>query len=131
MGLQHLGDPDAEIPPTFSFLQVTIHVETSDCAKEVAVNSPHCGINVGKMWSKPCPATKLMKVSENSEKGGNLSTKKPSFQTVEYAIGSGGWNRTNGLQVMSLTSYHCSTPQRFSGLLRIIYIQYGFFSSRF
>ena len=26
-------------------------------------------------------------------------------------IGSGGWNRTNGLQVMSLTSYHCSTPQ--------------------
>ena len=69
MGLQHLGDPDAEIPPTFSFLQVTIHVETSDCAKEVAVNSPHCGINVGKMWSKPYPATKLMKVSENSEKG--------------------------------------------------------------
>ena len=26
-------------------------------------------------------------------------------------IGSGGWNRTNGLQVMSLTSYLCSTPQ--------------------
>ncbi len=25
--------------------------------------------------------------------------------------GSGGWNRTNCLQVMSLTSYQCSTPQ--------------------
>ena len=27
-----------------------------------------------------------------------------------FLFGSGGWNRTNGLQVMSLTSYHCSTP---------------------
>ena len=27
-------------------------------------------------------------------------------------VGSGGWNRTNGLQVMSLTSYLCSTPQQ-------------------
>ena len=43
---------------------------------------------------------------------GNLSTKKPTFQSVIIVIGSGGWNRTNGLQVMSLTSYHCSTPQR-------------------
>ena len=34
-------------------------------------------------------------------------------------VGSGGWNRTNGLQVMSLTSYHCSTPQRL--LRNIIY----------
>ena len=44
---------------------------------------------------------------------GNLSTKKPTFQSVIIVIGSGGWNRTNGLQVMSLTSYHCSTPQRY------------------
>ena len=27
-------------------------------------------------------------------------------------IGSGGWNWTNDLQVMSLISYHCSTPQQ-------------------
>ena len=31
-------------------------------------------------------------------------------QPVKF-VGSGGWNRTNGLQVMSLTSYLCSTPQ--------------------
>ena len=49
---------------------------------------------------------------------GNLSTKKPTFQSVIIVIGSGGWNRTNGLQVMSLTSYHCSTPQRY---LRYVY----------
>ena len=37
--------------------------------------------------------------------------KSPSFLTGVKIVGSGGWNRTNGLQVMSLTSYHCSTPQ--------------------
>ena len=26
-------------------------------------------------------------------------------------FGGGGWDRTSDLQVMSLTSYHCSTPQ--------------------
>ena len=31
--------------------------------------------------------------------------------TFEEEIGSGGWNRTNDLQVMSLTSYLCSTPR--------------------
>ena len=28
----------------------------------------------------------------------------------------GGWDRTNDLQVMSLTSYHCSTPRCCFGL---------------
>ena len=27
------------------------------------------------------------------------------------SLGCGGWDRTNDLQVMSLTSYHCSTPR--------------------
>ena len=31
-----------------------------------------------------------------------------------WCLGSGGWIRTNDLQVMSLTSCHCSTPQRYS-----------------
>ena len=39
-------------------------------------------------------------------------TKKASRLTGWNSFGSGGGNRTNGLQVMSLTSYHCSTPQR-------------------
>ena len=46
--------------------------------------------------------------SQHSE---NEATKKPPGWTAEDQIGSGGWNRTNGLQVMSLTSYLCSTPQ--------------------
>ena len=32
------------------------------------------------------------------------------LQKSEF-IGCGGWDRTTGLQVMSLTSYHCSTPR--------------------
>ena len=36
-------------------------------------------------------------------------------------VGTGGWNRTNGLQVMSLTSYLCSTPQQ------CVHILYSFF----
>ena len=31
--------------------------------------------------------------------------------TSSYSISGGGWNRTSDLQVMSLTSYHCSTPR--------------------
>ncbi len=30
----------------------------------------------------------------------------------------GGWDRTTGLQVMSLTSYHCSTPRHHISVLR-------------
>ena len=39
--------------------------------------------------------------------------KKKADQTGRRNFfGSGERNRTSGLQVMSLTSYHCSTPQR-------------------
>ena len=37
--------------------------------------------------------------------------KKSQSEDWLKVFGSGGWNRTNGLQVMSLTSYLCSTPQ--------------------
>ena len=38
--------------------------------------------------------------------------KKPiTSDRLKLKNGSGEWNRTIGLQVMSLTSYHCSTPQ--------------------
>ena len=40
--------------------------------------------------------------------------KKPTISDrLKLKIGSGERNRTFGLQVMSLTSYHCSTPQCF------------------
>ena len=40
--------------------------------------------------------------------------KKPiTSDRLKLKNGSGEWNRTIGLQVMSLTSYHCSTPQCF------------------
>ena len=38
--------------------------------------------------------------------------KSLTFQSGVKIVGSGGRNRTYYLQVMSLTSYHCSTPQR-------------------
>ena len=37
--------------------------------------------------------------------------KKPVSELTGSNIGSGGRNRTDDLQVMSLTSYLCSTPQ--------------------
>ena len=47
--------------------------------------------------------------------------KSLTFQSGIKIVGSGGWNRTNGLQVMSLTSYHCSTPHRFWYLIYTIF----------
>ena len=43
----------------------------------------------------------------------NLSIKK-ELTNCKFLnlVGSGEWNRTTDLQVMSLISYHCSTPQR-------------------
>ena len=34
---------------------------------------------------------------------------------THYYFSCGGWDRTTGLQVMSLTSYHCSTPRYIFG----------------
>ena len=48
-----------------------------------------------------------------------------------FSFGSGGWNRTNGLQVMSLTSYHCSTPQHFRFTFHNISRNQKFFKSFF
>ena len=42
---------------------------------------------------------------------GIYGTKKASRLTGWNSFGGGGSNRTIGLQVMSLTSYHCSTPR--------------------
>ena len=48
--------------------------------------------------------------------------KKPiTSDRLKLKNGSGEWNRTIGLQVMSLTSYHCSTPQYAELLLNIIH----------
>lgn len=45
--------------------------------------------------------------------------KKPiTSDRLKLKNGSGEWNRTIGLQVMSLTSYHCSTPRYKSEFLR-------------
>ena len=45
-------------------------------------------------------------------------------------IGSGGWNRTNDLQVMSLTSYLCSTPQHRMIQTEFVMNLYSLFSVR-
>ena len=37
-------------------------------------------------------------------------------------VGSGGWIRTNGLRVMSPTSFHCSTPRRASPHYHCLYV---------
>gem|GEM_PF-2282506 len=34
-------------------------------------------------------------------------------ERLKASLSGGGWDRTNDLQVMSLTSYHCSTPRYF------------------
>lgn len=35
-------------------------------------------------------------------------------------FGGGGWDRTTDLQIMSLTSYHCSTPRHVPTLYQYI-----------
>lgn len=53
----------------------------------------------------------LAKIAKTCHATGSYDNKKAVHRTAEFIIGSGGWNRTNYLQVMSLTSYQCSTPQ--------------------
>ena len=40
-----------------------------------------------------------------------FSYKKSHLTMLDDLVSCGGRNRTNDLQVMSLTSYHCSTPR--------------------
>jgi hypothetical protein len=48
--------------------------------------------------------------------------KKPPIQLEVFFddFGGGGWDRTIDLQIMSLTSYHCSTPRHVSTLYQYI-----------
>ena len=40
-----------------------------------------------------------------------ISCMMRSFIKFHFFVCCGGWDRTTDLQVMSLTSYHCSTPR--------------------
>ena len=61
----------------------------------------------GSIADKKAVGSKSITAFYDNKKSRNLLRPR-----LLYSFGSGGWNRTNGLQVMSLTSYHCSTPQR-------------------
>ena len=94
IGMQLLGDPHPEIPTPFSFLTITIHDKPlSDSLKgggKFSTLWEFCGKNVGKTRSHHQFAARW----RNRRKSGNLSTKKPTFQSVIIKNGGGRWIRT-------------------------------------
>ena len=59
---------------------------------------------------------KLRKLASGKNKKGPLPISlKRAFLASKH--GSGGWIRTNGLRVMSPTSFHCSTPRWIKSLI--------------
>ena len=54
-------------------------------------NFPHCGNFVGKMWGKTRSHHQFAARWRNRRKSGNLSTKKPTFQSVVIKNGGGRW----------------------------------------
>ena len=72
--------------PNTKTLGGSVSTLTMYCGKEVAGNSPHCGRNVGNLWRKPYPATKLIKVSENSEKGAIWAQKNRLFRRLNMRL---------------------------------------------
>ena len=92
--MQFFGDPHPEVPTPFSFLTITIHdTPLSDSLKgggKFSTLWEFCGKNVGKTRSHHQFAARW----RNRRKSGNLSTKKPTFQSVIIKNGGGGWIRT-------------------------------------
>jgi hypothetical protein len=71
------------------------------------------GVNVHK-WSEPdlsfVPSPKGSRTGPDTADVGGACTRS---RRVVKSVHSGGQIRTAGLQVMSLTSYHCSTPHEY------------------
>ena len=92
--MQFFGDPHPEVPTPFSFLTITIHdTPLSDSLKgggKFSTLWEFCGKNVGKTRSHHQFAARW----RNRRKSGNLSTKKPTFQSVVIKNGGGRWIRT-------------------------------------
>ena len=72
----------------------------------------NCSVEGVQKGEKESFAVQTEKVPENTQAAKDKERVLKSLEVSGHKNGSGGWNRTNGLQVMSLTSYLCSTPQR-------------------
>ncbi len=64
-------------------------------------------------WHELHPMRIGATAAKTAKQGRCKEMKKSQSNDWLEIIGSGEWNRTTGLQVMSLTSYLCSTPQYF------------------
>ena len=86
--MQFFRNPHPEIPMPFSFFTITLHFCTSDMVEGLFPQMwANCGIFVEQSQSFHRFSARW----KNCCKRGNLSTKKPSLQTVEQVNGTGRW----------------------------------------
>ena len=86
--MQFFRNPHPEIPMPFSFFTITLHFCTSDMGEGLFPQMwANCGIFVEQSQSFHRFSARW----KNCCKRGNLSTKKPTFQSVIIKNGGGRW----------------------------------------
>ena len=113
--MQFFRNPHPEIPMSFSFFTITLHFCTSDMVEGLF---PQMWANCGRFVEQSQSFHRFSARWKNCCKRGNLSTKKPSLQTVEQVNGVGRW-----IAFASLTHITscCRTRCFDSTLLRIVH----------
>ena len=116
--MQFFRNPHPEIPMPFSFFTITLHFCTSDMVEGLFPQMwANCGIFVEQSQSFHRFSARW----KNCCKRGDLSTKKPSLQTVEQVNGGGRWIALRGAApLLALSAPHCRTRWFDSTMLRIV-----------